>query len=56
MLECCSSENSQMCHEIVKFSNAKATKIIKVLHLLRNADVSIKNAIKLEKVELENSL
>ena len=36
-----SSENSQMtCPAVVKFWAAKATKFIRILRLLRNADIS----------------
>ena len=34
------TENSQIPKETVKFRAAKATKIIRILDLLRNADVS----------------
>ena len=43
MLECCSLHfREKKYHEIVKFWTAKATKIIRFLYLLRNADVSKK--------------
>ena len=37
-------ENSEMCHQIVKFWAAKATKIMRTLYLFRNADFSKKFA------------
>ena len=39
-----SSENSQLCHKIVKFWTAKATKIIRILYFLSNAGISNKFA------------
>ena len=39
-----SLENSQIFHEIVKFWAAKTTKMIRILNLLSNVDVSKKNA------------
>ena len=45
-LECCNVvhyiliKNSQIFHEKVKFWAAKATKIIKILDLITNADIS----------------
>ena len=35
-----SSEDSEICHEMVKFWAANATRIFKIFYLLRNADVS----------------
>ena len=39
-----SSEKSLLCHKIVKFWIAKASKILKIPYFFSNADVSIKFA------------